>query len=81
MQKLTASDGELTGEKEATVHGIPSDGTSNIAPQSTASASYTNGYQPKDNAKKVVDGKVVYTNTPNETWNNWGDTTGTEPTT
>lgn len=78
--KLTASDGELTGEKEVTVHGIPSDGTSNIAPQSIASASYTNGYQPKDNAKKVVDGKVVYTNTPNETWNNWGDNTGAEPT-
>ncbi len=78
--KLTASDGELTGEKEVTVHGIPSDGTSNIAPQSTASASYTNGYQPKDNAKKVVDGKVVYDNTPNETWNNWGDNTGKEPT-
>ena len=51
----------------------------NVAPQSSASASYTNGYQPKDNAKKVIDGQVVYANTPNETWNNWGDSTGVEP--
>ena len=51
----------------------------NVAPQSSASASYTNGYQPKDNAKKVIDGQVVYANTPNETWNNWGDNTGVEP--
>lgn len=77
--KLTASDGEKEGSKEITVHGIPSDGTVNVAPQSSASASYTNGYQPKDNAKKVIDGQVVYTNTPNETWNNWGDNTGVEP--
>ncbi|MBT1181462.1 Ig-like domain-containing protein [Bifidobacterium sp. CP2] len=77
--KLTASDGEKESSKEITVHGIPSDGTVNVAPQSSASASYTNGYQPKDNAKKVVDGQVVYTNTPNETWNNWGDNTGVEP--
>ncbi|KFI92760.1 bacterial Ig-like domain-containing protein [Bifidobacterium saguini DSM 23967] len=77
--KLTASDGELSTDKQITVHGIPSDGTVNVAPQSSASASYTNGYQPKDNAKKVVDGQVVYTNTPNETWNNWGDNTGVEP--
>ena len=65
--KLTASDGEKEGSKEITVHGIPSDGTVNVAPQSSASASYTNGYQPKDNAKKVIDGQVVYANTPNET--------------
>ena len=77
--KLTASDGEKEGSKEITVHGIPSDGTVNVAPQSSASASYTNGYQPKDNAKKVIDGQVVYANTPNETWNNWGDNTGVEP--
>ena len=77
--KLTASDGEKEGSKEITVHGIPSDGTVNVAPQSSASASYTNGYQPKDNAKKVIDGQVVYANTPNETWNNWGDSTGVEP--
>ena len=63
--KLTASDGEKEGSKEITVHGIPSDGTVNVAPQSSASASYTNGYQPKDNAKKVIDGQVVYANTPN----------------
>ena len=51
----------------------------NVASQSTASASFTNPYQAKDNAKKVIDGQVLYTNTPNETWNNWGDNTGTEP--
>ena len=77
--KLTAFDGEKTGFKEVTVHGIPSDGTVNVASQSTASASFTNPYQAKDNAKKVIDGQVLYTNTPNETWNNWGDNTGTEP--
>ena len=77
--KLTASDDEKEGSREITVHGIPSDGTVNVAPQSSASASYANGYQPKDNAKKVIDGQVVYTNTPNETWNNWGDNTGVEP--
>lgn len=71
--KLSASDGELTGEKTLTVHGIPSDGMVNVAPQSTATASYTNGYQPADNAKVVVDGEVVFTNTPASTWNNWGD--------
>ncbi len=78
--KLSASDGEKTGEKLITVHGIPSDGTVNVAPQSSASASYTNVWQPKDNAKKVIDGQVVYTNTPNETWNNWGDSTGEDAT-
>ncbi len=55
------------------------DGTVNVASQSTASASFTNPYQAKDNAKQVIDGQVLYTNTPNETWNNWGDNTGTEP--
>jgi beta-L-arabinobiosidase len=78
--KLTASDGELSAEKEVSVHGVPSDGTVNIASQSKASASYTNGSQPADNAKKVIDGQVMYANTPNETWNNWGDNTGKEPT-
>ena len=38
-------DGEKTGFKEITVHGIPSDGTVNVASQSTASASFTNPYQ------------------------------------
>ncbi|WP_428859054.1 beta-L-arabinobiosidase HypBA2 [Bifidobacterium dentium] len=78
--RLSASDGEKTGEKLVTVHGIPSDGTVNVAPQSSATASYTNVWQPKDNAKKVIDGQVVYTNTPNETWNNWGDSTGEDAT-
>ena len=78
--KLTASDGEKSSEAQVTVHGVPSDGTVNVAPQASASASYTNQYQPSDNAKKVIDGKVVYTNTPAETWNNWGDNTGKDAT-
>ena len=51
--KLTAFDGEKTGFKEVTVHGIPSDGTVNVASQSTASASFTNPYQAKDNARRL----------------------------
>jgi beta-L-arabinobiosidase len=72
--QLSASDGDKESATKLTVHGIPSDGTVNVAPQATPSASYINGYLPKDNVKVINDGKISYDGgSPNASWNNWGD--------
>lgn len=72
--RLTATDGEKEGHKDVSVHGIPSDGLFNTAPQAKASASYTNTYLPKGNVKVVNDGNTSTDGgTPNLSWNNWGD--------
>ncbi|MFP7707031.1 Ig-like domain-containing protein [Trueperella sp. LYQ141] len=71
--KLSATDGEKSAETTLKLHGIPSDGTVNIAPQGTPKASSINTYLPKDNVKVVNDLKVDPAGSkPNMSWNNWG---------
>lgn len=70
--KLTASDGQLEAERIIQVHGIPSDGTVNIAAQATAKASSRNQYAIGDVAI-LNDGVVDLEGTsPMKSWNNWG---------
>lgn len=79
--RLTASDGQKESHADVRVHGVPSDGLFNTAPQAKATASYTNGYLPSGNVKVVNDGNTSNdSGTPNLSWNNWGDPhTGEEP--
>lgn len=71
--KLTGSDGELSAEKSVTVHGIPSDGTVNIASQAKPTVSSINATLPKDNAKVINDGQSDPAGSSAKmSWNNWG---------
>ncbi len=68
--RLTASDGEKTSTMDVTVHGVPSDGTVNIASQATAvSAHYADGSRhdlkvswPAVTDDQLVDGAVITLN-------------------
>lgn len=78
--RLTASDGEKTSTMDVTVHGVPSDGTVNIASQATAKASSRNSYAIGDVAI-LNDGIVDLEGTdPMKSWNNWGQSQDRNPT-
>lgn len=68
--RLTASDGDKTGSFDVSVQATVSDGTVNVAPNATPSASYTatNWY----NIKTVNDGKIVYNQNEGYSTNAWG---------
>ncbi|MBT1181461.1 FIVAR domain-containing protein [Bifidobacterium sp. CP2] len=68
--RLTASDGDKTSSFDLTVNATVSDGTVNVAPNGTPSASYTatSWY----NIKTVNDGKIVYNQNEGYSTNAWG---------
>ena len=78
--RLTATDGEKTVTKDLTVHGVPSDGTVNIASQATAKASSRNSYAIGDVA--ILNDGVIDPegSDPMKSWNNWGNDNDTNPT-
>ena len=78
--RLTASDGEATTTADVTVHGVPSDGTVNVASQAKASAS-SNNTTGIGGTGILSDGVVdLEGSDPMKSWNNWGQTQDKTPT-
>lgn len=78
--RLTASDGEKSASVDVTVHGVPSDGTVNIASQATATASSRNSYAIGD-VDILNDGIVDLEGSDTmKSWNNWGQQWDKTPT-
>lgn len=78
--RLTASDGEKSSSTELSVHGVPSDGTVNIATQATATASSRNSYAIGD-VDILNDGIVDLEGSDTmKSWNNWGNAQDKTPT-